>query len=131
MPNGPVVTKETWKRQREACDKFTQEIDDAVEDYLTNLNDIAKKYKRLVFPFSTPSQQMMTLTTSQLPYVLSIAGTTSNTKLSTRHPTAYSVFCGKKLREENNGAFSISSLKTFLLMVFSLRQGERPQNDAS
>jgi hypothetical protein len=53
----------------------------------------------------------MNSTTSNVPYVHSLAGIVSQKKLSKRAATPYSVFCGKKLKEENNGASSIPSLK--------------------
>jgi hypothetical protein len=51
MPDGPVVTTETRKRQREAHDTVTHDIKDAVEDFISRLHDIAKKHEQFVFSF--------------------------------------------------------------------------------
>jgi hypothetical protein len=55
----------------------------------------------------------MTSRTSKIPYVLSLAGIASNKKVSTRNATSFSVFCGMKLQEENNGELSSLFLKCF------------------
>ena len=51
------------------------------------------------------------LPTSKVPYVLSLAGIAADRKLLKQSPTAYSVFCGMKLQEENNGKLLILSLE--------------------
>ncbi|KAN0124360.1 hypothetical protein V8E52_002009 [Russula decolorans] len=77
MPDGPVVTTETRKRQREAHDTVTHDIKDAVEDFISRLHDIAKKHEH------------------NLPYVMSLAGIAGYKKVS-------NIFCGMTLQEENS-----------------------------
>jgi len=48
---------------------------------------------------------------SNVPYVHSLAGMATQKRLSKRNATPFSVFCGKKLDEENSGKSSIRSLK--------------------
>jgi hypothetical protein len=55
-----------------------------------------------------------TFQTSELPYVMSLAGVACDRKVSKRNPTPFSVFCGAKLRELNSGKPSILSLKCVL-----------------
>jgi hypothetical protein len=51
MPNGPEVTTETRKRQREARDVFTHDIEEVVDNFISSLHDVAKKHERFVFFF--------------------------------------------------------------------------------
>jgi hypothetical protein len=43
-PVGPVVTGETRKRQREARVTLSHDIDDAIDNFFSTLNDIAVKH---------------------------------------------------------------------------------------
>jgi hypothetical protein len=43
-PVGPIVASETHKRQREARDTLSHDIDSAVNDFISRLNGIAEKH---------------------------------------------------------------------------------------
>ncbi len=45
-PVGPVVASETRKRQREAQDTLSHDIDGAIDNFFSTLNDIAAKHTR-------------------------------------------------------------------------------------
>ena len=50
-PPGPVVSSETRKRQKEARDTLAQDVDSAVNDFISSLNVIAEKHARCAFFF--------------------------------------------------------------------------------
>ena len=113
MANRPIVATEMQKCQRETHNEFTQEIDEVVSDFIARLNSIAEKHRQFFFFFFF----YVILTDNDLsycstvPYVLSLAGISGSKKLSKQNTTAFSMFCGMKLQEENGGKLSIPSLK--------------------
>ncbi len=113
MANRPIVATEMWKRQREAHNEFTQEIDDVVGDFIARLNSIVEKHRQFFFFFFFYIILMVNDLSycSTVPYILSLAGISGSKKLSKQNTTAFSVFCGMKLQEENGSKLSIPSLK--------------------
>jgi hypothetical protein len=65
--------------------------------------------------------------TSHVPHVLSLAGIATQNRLSKRNPTSFSVFCGKKLNEENDGKSSIQRCQMRLLIILSFLGKENGQ----
>jgi hypothetical protein len=50
MPNGPAALQ---VQQMEACNTFSDEIDNAIKDFFSKVYDLAKKHGWFVFSFST------------------------------------------------------------------------------
>ena len=66
---------------------------------------------------------MMASQTSQVSYMISLAGIATNKKLSKQNATPNSVFCDIKLQEENNGKHSVQTFKViFTNRIFPLNK---------